>query len=169
MLRWTCTQPARGSVVREPRSPLTLNVYGPVSLCACCQHRRNWDDIQCNWGSLSSIIDHWGDWGSGVCGVQAWWTVLVWVGGGGCLLRLCLACPLGLPPTPLFGTLFLTAGPSLLSNAPARFVQTVTTFLSSPRRTLSSHRPVLPSLAYAPPFVVCSPGPLRWARALARP
>jgi hypothetical protein len=29
-----------------------------------CNLWRNWDDIQCDWGSLSSIIDHWGDWGS---------------------------------------------------------------------------------------------------------
>jgi len=28
-----------------------------------CNLWRNWDDIQCDWGSLSSIIDHWGDWG----------------------------------------------------------------------------------------------------------
>jgi len=28
-----------------------------------CNLWRNWDDIQCNWQSLSSIVDHWGDWG----------------------------------------------------------------------------------------------------------
>lgn len=28
-----------------------------------CNLWRNWADIQCNWGSLSSIIDHWGDYG----------------------------------------------------------------------------------------------------------
>lgn len=28
-----------------------------------CNLWRNWDDIQCDWGSLSSIIDHWGDYG----------------------------------------------------------------------------------------------------------
>jgi hypothetical protein len=28
---------------------------------AGCNLWRNWDDIQCSWGSLSSIIDHWGD------------------------------------------------------------------------------------------------------------
>ena len=28
-----------------------------------CNLWRNWDDIQCNWNSLSSIIDDWGDWG----------------------------------------------------------------------------------------------------------
>ena len=29
-----------------------------------CNLWRNWDDIQCDFGSLSSIIDHWGDYGS---------------------------------------------------------------------------------------------------------
>lgn len=28
-----------------------------------CNGWRNWNDIQCNWGSLGSIIDHWGEWG----------------------------------------------------------------------------------------------------------
>ena len=28
-----------------------------------CHLWRNWDDIQCSWNSLSSIIDHWGEWG----------------------------------------------------------------------------------------------------------
>jgi hypothetical protein len=27
-----------------------------------CNLWRNWADIQCNWGSLSGIIDHWGEW-----------------------------------------------------------------------------------------------------------
>jgi len=29
-----------------------------------CNLWRNWHDIQCNWNSLSSIIDHWGDYGA---------------------------------------------------------------------------------------------------------
>eukprot|EP00418_Pyrodinium_bahamense_P006213 CAMPEP_0179024096 /NCGR_PEP_ID=MMETSP0796-20121207/7277_1 /TAXON_ID=73915 /ORGANISM="Pyrodinium bahamense, Strain pbaha01" /LENGTH=497 /DNA_ID=CAMNT_0020720043 /DNA_START=48 /DNA_END=1541 /DNA_ORIENTATION=+ len=28
-----------------------------------CNGWRNWADIQCSWGSVSSIIDHWGDYG----------------------------------------------------------------------------------------------------------
>jgi len=28
-----------------------------------CNLWRNWDDIQCSWSSLVSIIDYWGDWG----------------------------------------------------------------------------------------------------------
>lgn len=36
---------------------------------AGCNLWRNWDDIQCNWGSLSSIIDHWGDYGEAL---QPW-------------------------------------------------------------------------------------------------
>ena len=31
--------------------------------CGWRRVRRNWDDIQCNWDSLASIIDHWGDYG----------------------------------------------------------------------------------------------------------
>jgi len=30
---------------------------------AGCNLWRNWKDIQCNWKSLSAIIDHWGNWG----------------------------------------------------------------------------------------------------------
>ena len=29
-----------------------------------CNGWRNWHDIQCNWKSLSSLIDHWGDYGA---------------------------------------------------------------------------------------------------------
>merc|ERR1712048_249414 len=36
---------------------------------AGCNLWRNWADIQCNWGSLSSIIDHWGDYGEAL---QPW-------------------------------------------------------------------------------------------------
>jgi len=36
---------------------------------AGCNLWRNWRDIQCRWGSLSSIIDHWGDYGEVL---QAW-------------------------------------------------------------------------------------------------
>jgi len=36
---------------------------------AGCNLWRNWDDIQCNWKSLSSIIDHWGDYGEAL---QPW-------------------------------------------------------------------------------------------------
>lgn len=35
----------------------------PAMIAAHCNLWRNWDDIQCNWGSLASIIDHWGDYG----------------------------------------------------------------------------------------------------------
>ena len=34
-----------------------------------CNGWRNWADVQCSWGSVSSIIDHWGDF----CGVLAPW------------------------------------------------------------------------------------------------
>ena len=29
-----------------------------------CNLWRNWDDIDCNWNSLNSIIQHWGDYGA---------------------------------------------------------------------------------------------------------
>eukprot|EP01062_Namystynia_karyoxenos_P008528 TRINITY_DN129_c0_g2_i1.p1 TRINITY_DN129_c0_g2~~TRINITY_DN129_c0_g2_i1.p1 ORF type:complete len:398 (+),score=109.08 TRINITY_DN129_c0_g2_i1:87-1196(+) len=32
-------------------------------IAAHCNGWRNWADIQCNWNSLGSIIDHWGDYG----------------------------------------------------------------------------------------------------------
>lgn len=33
-------------------------------IAAGCNLWRNYDDIQCNFGSLSGIIDHWGDYGA---------------------------------------------------------------------------------------------------------
>jgi hypothetical protein len=33
-------------------------------IAAGCNLWRNWHDIQGNWGSVSSIIDHWGDYGT---------------------------------------------------------------------------------------------------------
>eukprot|EP01059_Diplonema_ambulator_P032224 TRINITY_DN621_c0_g2_i2.p1 TRINITY_DN621_c0_g2~~TRINITY_DN621_c0_g2_i2.p1 ORF type:complete len:397 (+),score=118.11 TRINITY_DN621_c0_g2_i2:48-1238(+) len=33
-------------------------------IAAHCNLWRNWADIQCNWNSLSSIIEHWGEYGS---------------------------------------------------------------------------------------------------------
>lgn len=39
-----------------------------------CNLWRNWDDIQCSWKSLGSIIDHWGEYGK---------TLQKWAGPGG--------------------------------------------------------------------------------------
>jgi len=41
----------------------TVKPFGEMIMDGC-NLWRNWDDIQCDWSSLSSIIDHWGDWGS---------------------------------------------------------------------------------------------------------
>ena len=41
----------------------TLQPFGEFIMDGC-NLWRNWHDIQCNWDSLSSIIDHWGDYGS---------------------------------------------------------------------------------------------------------
>ena len=46
---------------------LASPIYLPITQSSAslgersCHLWRNWDDIQCNWNSLSSIIDHWGD------------------------------------------------------------------------------------------------------------
>jgi len=37
--------------------------YLCIYICACLQLWRNWDDIQCGWSSLASIIEHWGTYG----------------------------------------------------------------------------------------------------------
>lgn len=41
----------------------TLKPFGTFIMDGC-NLWRNWNDIQCNWESLGSIIDHWGDYGS---------------------------------------------------------------------------------------------------------
>lgn len=40
----------------------TLQPFGEFIMDGC-NLWRNWDDIQCNWKSLESIIDHWGEYG----------------------------------------------------------------------------------------------------------
>jgi len=55
---------------------------------AGCNLWRNWDDIQCNWGSLSSIIDHWGQYGSVLAkwaGPGHWHDMDMLLIGNGCL------------------------------------------------------------------------------------
>ena len=38
-------------------------------IAAGCNSWRNWEDIQCDWGVLSRIIDHWAQYGSAM---QPW-------------------------------------------------------------------------------------------------
>jgi len=55
---------------------------------AGCNLWRNWDDIQCNWGSLSSIIDHWGDYGAALqpwAGPGHWHDMDMLLIGNGCV------------------------------------------------------------------------------------
>jgi len=55
---------------------------------AGCNLWRNWDDIQCNWGSLSSIIDHWGQYGEALqpyAGPGHWHDMDMLLIGAGCL------------------------------------------------------------------------------------
>merc|ERR1712048_1241112 len=44
-----------------------------MGIDAGCNLWRNWRDIQCDWSSASSIIDHWGDFGE---------TLVQWAGPG---------------------------------------------------------------------------------------
>jgi len=41
----------------------TTKPWGDI-INAACQTWRNWDDIQCGWDSLASIIEHWGTYGA---------------------------------------------------------------------------------------------------------
>lgn len=55
---------------------------------AGCNLWRNWDDIQCSWQSLSSIIDHWGDYGASLqpwAGPGHWHDMDMLLIGNGCL------------------------------------------------------------------------------------
>lgn len=44
-----------------------------------CNLWRNWDDIQCSWSSLASIIDHWGTWGKNLSACE-WLAHLIFCG-----------------------------------------------------------------------------------------
>jgi alpha-N-acetylgalactosaminidase len=56
-IEYSCSWPAYINGGNETKQPFaTFIEYG-------CNGWRNWDDIQCNWKSLGSIIDHWGDYG----------------------------------------------------------------------------------------------------------
>eukprot|EP01059_Diplonema_ambulator_P032221 TRINITY_DN621_c0_g1_i1.p1 TRINITY_DN621_c0_g1~~TRINITY_DN621_c0_g1_i1.p1 ORF type:complete len:395 (+),score=100.25 TRINITY_DN621_c0_g1_i1:53-1237(+) len=53
---YSCSWPAYlGS--NESSKPYTAMIESNCNLW------RNWGDIQCDWGSLSAIIEHWGQWG----------------------------------------------------------------------------------------------------------
>ena len=66
--------PAMGAALQATGANITYSCSWPAYLggnesakpfdamvAAGCNTWRNWADIQCSWGSLSSIIDHWGD------------------------------------------------------------------------------------------------------------
>ena len=62
---YSCSWPAYiGS--NESEKPFTTFIMDGCNLW------RNWDDIQCNFNSLGSIIDHWGDWGSVLAPFAGW-------------------------------------------------------------------------------------------------
>jgi len=57
-IEYSCSWPAYINGGNETLQPFaTFIEYG-------CNGWRNWHDIQCNWKSLSSLIDHWGDYGA---------------------------------------------------------------------------------------------------------
>lgn len=59
-IEYSCSWPAyinHGNETIQSATFIKMINYG-------CNGWRNWDDIQCNWHSLGSIIDHWGDYGS---------------------------------------------------------------------------------------------------------
>lgn len=54
---YSCSWPAYINGGNESMQPFATFINDGCNLW------RNWDDIQCNWGSLSSIIEHWGMYG----------------------------------------------------------------------------------------------------------
>lgn len=80
-ITYSCSWPAYlGS--NESAKPFELMID------AGCNLWRNWDDIQCTWDSLSSIVDHWGDFGSSLApfaGPGHWHDMDMLLVGAGCL------------------------------------------------------------------------------------
>ena len=59
-IEYSCSWPAYingGNETIQSATFIKMINYG-------CNGWRNWHDIQCNWASLGSIIEHWGDYGS---------------------------------------------------------------------------------------------------------
>ena len=54
---YSCSWPAYINHANETLQPFAEFINDGCNLW------RNYDDIQCNWNSLSGIIDHWGDYG----------------------------------------------------------------------------------------------------------
>jgi len=81
-IEYSCSWPAYINGGNETIQPFeTFINYG-------CNGWRNWDDIQCNWNSLSSIIDHWGDYGSSLqpfAGPGHWHDMDMLLIGNGCV------------------------------------------------------------------------------------
>lgn len=79
---YSCSWPAYIHGGNESAQPFATFInYG-------CNLWRNWHDIQCNWGSLGSIIDHWGDWGFALqpyAGPGHWHDMDMLLIGNGCV------------------------------------------------------------------------------------
>ncbi len=79
---YSCSWPAYINQGNETRQPFGTFIMDGCNLW------RNWDDIQCGWGSLSSIIDHWGDYGSALApwaGPGHWHDADMLLIGNGCI------------------------------------------------------------------------------------
>jgi|EP01046_Picozoa_sp_COSAG06_P074266 alpha-N-acetylgalactosaminidase len=81
-IEYSCSWPAYINGGNETIQPFaTFIEYG-------CNGWRNWNDIQCNWHSLGSIIDHWGDYGLSLqpfAGPGHWHDMDMLLIGNGCV------------------------------------------------------------------------------------
>jgi len=81
-IEYSCSWPAYINGGNETKQPFaTFIEYG-------CNGWRNWDDIQCNWHSLGSIIDHWGEYGETLqpfAGPGHWHDMDMLLIGNGCV------------------------------------------------------------------------------------
>merc|ERR1719203_412762 len=80
-IEYSCSWPAYlgGNETTKPFTSLIMDG---------CNLWRNWHDIDCNWGSLSTIIDHWGDYGdilAPYAGPGHWHDMDMLLIGGNCL------------------------------------------------------------------------------------
>mmetsp|Transcript_22059 Transcript_22059/g.48745 ORF Transcript_22059/g.48745 Transcript_22059/m.48745 type:complete len:414 (-) Transcript_22059:93-1334(-) len=92
---------AMGAALQSCGRPITYSCSWPAYLGddemlkpfgamidAGCNLWRNWHDIDCNWNSLSSIIDHWGDFGAFLqrfAGPGHWHDMDMLLIGNGCI------------------------------------------------------------------------------------
>jgi hypothetical protein len=83
-IEYACSWPAYINGGNESIQPFaTFIEYG-------CNSWRNWHDIQCSWDSLSTVIDHWGDYGMSLqpyAGPGHWHDMDMLLIGGSCITQ----------------------------------------------------------------------------------